>query len=141
MSTDKELAIMRGKYAIKKSEQDGKLRIPEMKLSIANFTKDTKYISSPNGKMYEIAVDNDGQLYAKEIDKDVIFPSDMPSKFKFTLVNNLSKGEKLPFDIVLCVYVLRIAIIDVIICIASHPVEITIKRQIYPRISEAIFLA
>ena len=98
MSTDKELAIMRGKYAIKKSEQDGKLRIPEMKLSIANFTKDTKYISSPNGKMYEIAVDNNGQLYAKEIDKDVIFPSDIPSKFKFTLVNNLSKGEKLPFD-------------------------------------------
>lgn len=98
MSTDKELAIMRGKYAIKKSEQDGKLRIPEMKLSIANFTKETKYISSPNGKMYEIAVDNDGQLYAKEIDKDVIFPSDIPSKFKFTLVNNLSKGEKLPFD-------------------------------------------
>ena len=98
MSTDRELAIMRGKYAIKKSEQDGKLRIPEMKLSIANFTKDTKYISSPNGKMYEIAVDNDGQLYAKEIDKDVIFPSDVPSNFKFTLVNNLSKGEKLPFD-------------------------------------------
>lgn len=98
MSTDKELAIMRGKYAIEKSEQDGKLRIPEMKLSIANFTKETKYISSPNGKMYEIAVDNDGQLYAKEIDKDVIFPSDIPSKFKFTLVNNLSKGEKLPFD-------------------------------------------
>lgn len=98
MSTDRELAIMRGKYAIKKSEQDGKLRIPEMKLSIANFTKETKYISSPNGKMYEIAVDNDGQLYAKEIDKDVIFPSDIPSNFKFTLVNNLSKGEKLPFD-------------------------------------------
>lgn len=29
MSTDKELAIMRGKYAVKKSEQDGKLRIPD----------------------------------------------------------------------------------------------------------------
>lgn len=98
MSTDKELAIMRGKYAVKKSEQDGKLRIPDMKLSIANFTKETKYISSPNGTMYEIAVDNDGQLYAKEIDKDVIFPSDIPSNFKFTLVNNLAKGEKLPFD-------------------------------------------
>lgn len=98
MSTDKELAIMRGKYAVKKSEQDGKLRIPDMKLSIANFTKETKYISSPNGTMYEIAVDNNGQLYAKEIDKDVIFPSDIPSNFKFTLVNDLSKGEKLPFD-------------------------------------------
>lgn len=98
MSTDKELAIMRGKYAVKKSEQDGKLRIPDMKLSIANFTKKTKYISSPNGTMYEIAVDNDGQLYAKEIDKDVIFPSDIPSNFKFTLVNNLTNGEKLPFD-------------------------------------------
>lgn len=98
MSTDKELAIMRGKYAVKKSEQDGKLRIPDMKLSIANFTKETKYISSPNGTMYEIAVDNNGQLYAKEIDKDVIFPSDIPSNFKFTLVNNLAKGEKLPFD-------------------------------------------
>ena len=98
MSTDKELAIMRGKYAVKKSEQDGKLRIPDMKLSIANFTKETKYISSPNGTMYEIAVDNDGQLYAKEIDKDVIFPSDIPSNFIFTLVNNLAKGEKLPFD-------------------------------------------
>lgn len=98
MSTDKELAIMRGKYAIKKSEQDGKIRIPDMKLSIANFTKETKYISSPNGTMYEIAVDNNGQLYAKEIDKDVIFPSDIPSNFKFTLVNNLAKGERLPFD-------------------------------------------
>lgn len=98
MSTDKELAIMRGKYAVKKSEQDGKLRIPDMKLSIANFTKETKYISSPNGTMYEIAVDNDGQLYAKEIDKDVIFPSDIPSNFKFTLVNNLTNGEKLPFN-------------------------------------------
>lgn len=98
MSTDKELAIMRGKYAIKKSEQDGKIRIPDMKLSIANFTKETKYISSPNGTMYEIAVDNNGQLYAKEIDKDVIFPSDIPSNFKFTLVNNLANGERLPFD-------------------------------------------
>lgn len=98
MSTDKELAIMRGKYAVKKSEQDGKLRIPDMKLSVANFTKETKYISSPNGTMYEIAVNNDGQLYAKEIDKDVIFPSDIPSNFKFTLVNNLTNGEKLPFD-------------------------------------------
>ena len=98
MSTDKELAIMRGKYAVKKSEQDGKLRIPDMKLSIANFTKETKYISSPNGTMYEIAVENDGQLYAKEIDKDVIFPSDIPSNFKFTLVNNLTNGEKLPFN-------------------------------------------
>ena len=98
MSTDKELAIMRGKYAVKKSEQDGKLRIPDMKLSIANFTKETKYISSPNGTMYEIAVNNEGQLYAKEIDKDVIFPSDIPSNFKFALVNNLTNGEKLPFN-------------------------------------------
>lgn len=102
MSTDKELAIMRGKYAVKKSDQDGKLRIPNMKLSAANFTKETKFISSPNGSMYEIAVNNNGELYAKPVDKDILFSGDIPSNLTYSLINNLSDGESIPFDRFVC---------------------------------------
>ena len=102
MSTDTELAIMRGKYAVKKSDQDGKLRIPNMKLSAANFTKETKFISSPNGSMYEIAVNNNGELYAKPVDKDIIFAGDIPSNLTYSLINNLSDSESIPFDRFVC---------------------------------------
>lgn len=102
MSTDTELAIMRGKYAVKKSDQDGKLRIPNMKLSAANFTKETKFISSPNGSMYEIAVNNNGELYAKPVDKDIVFAGDIPSNLTYSLINNLSDSESIPFDRFVC---------------------------------------
>lgn len=102
MSTDTELAIMRGKYAVKKSDQDGKLRIPNMKLSAANFTKETKFISSPNGSMYEIAVNNNGELYAKPVDKDIVFAGDIPSSLTYSLINNLSDSESIPFDRFVC---------------------------------------
>ena len=98
MSTDPNVTIMKGNYAITKDEIDGSIRIPDLKLNVSNFTKETKYISSPNGNLFEITVDNDGILSAKPVDKDVIPPFDIPDDISVTITNNLKGGETLPFS-------------------------------------------
>ena len=82
---ENNVVINRGKYAV--SETSESVSIPKLKLNISNFTKETKYLKSPNGTFFELSVSDKGELSVKEIDKDLVAPFDMPSDLKFTISN------------------------------------------------------
>lgn len=82
---ENNVTINRGKYAV--SESSDSVSIPKLKLNVANFTKETKYLKSPNGTFFELSVSNEGVLSVKEIDKDLVAPFDVPSDLKFTISN------------------------------------------------------
>lgn len=79
---ENNVAINRGKYAVSDS-----VSIPKLKLNVTNFTKETKYLKSPNGTFFELSVSDKGVLSVKEIDKDLVAPFDVPSDLKFTISN------------------------------------------------------
>lgn len=87
---ENNVTINRGKYAV--SESSDSVSIPKLKLNVANFTKETKYLKSPNGTFFELSVSNEGVLSVKEIDKDLVAPFDVPSDLKFT-ISNPSGGD------------------------------------------------
>lgn len=82
---ENNVTINRGKYAV--SESSESVSIPKLKLNVANFTKETKYLKSPNGTFFELSVSDKGILSVKEIDKDLVAPFDVPSDLKFTISN------------------------------------------------------
>lgn len=82
---ENNVVINRGKYAV--SESSESVSIPKLKLNVANFTKETKYLKSPNGTFFELSVSDEGKLSVKEIDKDLVAPFDVPSDLKFTISN------------------------------------------------------
>lgn len=82
---ENNVVINRGKYAV--SESSDSVSIPKLKLNVANFTKETKYLKSPNGTFFELSVSDKGVLSVKEIDKDLVAPFDVPSDLKFTISN------------------------------------------------------
>lgn len=82
---ENNVVINRGKYAV--SESSESVSIPKLKLNVANFTKETKYLKSPNGTFFELSVSDKGVLSVKEIDKDLVAPFDVPSDLKFTISN------------------------------------------------------
>lgn len=82
---ENNVTINRGKYAV--SESSDSVSIPKLKLNVANFTKETKYLKSPNGTFFELSVSDKGVLSVKEIDKDLVAPFDVPSDLKFTISN------------------------------------------------------
>lgn len=82
---ENNVVINRGKYAV--SENSKSVSIPKLKLNVANFTKETKYLKSPNGTFFELSVSDKGVLSVKEIDKDLVAPFDVPSDLKFTISN------------------------------------------------------
>lgn len=82
---ENNVVINRGKYAV--SESSESVSIPKLKLNVANFTKETKYLKSPNGTFFELSVSDEGVLSVKEIDKDLVAPFDVPSDLKFTISN------------------------------------------------------
>ena len=82
---ENNVTINRGKYAV--SESSESVSIPKLKLNVANFTKETKYLKSPNGTFFELSVSDKGVLSVKEIDKDLVAPFDVPSDLKFTISN------------------------------------------------------
>ena len=47
---ENNVTINRGKYAV--SESSDSVSIPKLKLNVANFTKETKYLKSPNGTFF-----------------------------------------------------------------------------------------
>lgn len=87
---ENNVTINRGKYAV--SESSDSVSIPKLKLNVANFTKETKYLKSPNGTFFELSVSDKGVLSVKEIDKDLVAPFDVPSDLKFT-ISNPSGGD------------------------------------------------
>lgn len=82
---ENNVTINRGKYAV--SESSDSVSIPKLKLNVSNFTKETKYLKSPNGTFFELSVSDKGVLSVKEIDKDLVAPFDVPSDLKFTISN------------------------------------------------------
>lgn len=82
---ENNVTINRGKYAV--SESSESVSIPKLKLNVANFTKETKYLKSPNGTFFELSVSDKGVLSVKEIDKDLVASFDVPSDLKFTISN------------------------------------------------------
>lgn len=82
---ENNVTINRGKYAV--SESSDSVSIPKLKLNVANFTKETKYLKSPNGTFFELSVSDKGVLSVNEIDKDLVAPFDVPSDLKFTISN------------------------------------------------------
>ena len=82
---ENNVTINRGKYAV--SESSDSVSIPKLKLNVANFTKETKYLKSPNGTFFELSVSDKGVLSVKKIDKDLVAPFDVPSDLKFTISN------------------------------------------------------
>lgn len=82
---ENNVTINRGKYAV--SESSESVSIPKLKLNVANFTKETKYLKSPNGTFFELSVSDKGVLSVKEIDKDLVAAFDVPSDLKFTISN------------------------------------------------------
>lgn len=87
---ENNVTINRGKYAV--SESSESVSIPKLKLNVANFTKETKYLKSPNGTFFELSVSDKGVLSVKEIDKELVAPFDVPSDLKFT-ISNPSGGD------------------------------------------------
>lgn len=72
-----------GKYVVAEEDRMDAVGISKMKLTVSNFTKDTKYLKAPNGKYYELVVNNEGLISTKEIDSEIIpdfdLPADMPT--------------------------------------------------------------
>ena len=75
--------LNRGKYVVAEEDRMDAVGISKMKLTVSNFTKDTKYLKAPNGKYYELVVNNEGVISTKEIDSEIIpdfdLPADMPT--------------------------------------------------------------
>lgn len=73
--------LNKGKYLISGGEKKNAVGIENLKLSKSNFTLDTKYLQAPNGKWFELKVDNTGTLTTQEIDSEVIPEFDLPAEF------------------------------------------------------------
>ena len=82
---ESNVVINKGKYAVSKTNDS--VSIPKLKLNVANFTKETKYLQSPNGTFYELSVSDTGQLSVNVVDNDLIDSFDIPSDLKYTISN------------------------------------------------------
>ena len=82
---ESNVVINKGKYAVSKANDS--VSIPKLKLNVANFTKETKYLQSPNGTFYELSVSDTGELSVNVVDKDLIDSFDIPSDLKYTISN------------------------------------------------------
>lgn len=82
---ESNVVINKGKYAVSKTNDS--VSIPKLKLNVANFTKETKYLQSPNGTFYELSVSDTGELSVNLVDKDLIDSFDIPSDLKYTISN------------------------------------------------------
>ena len=74
---ENNVTINRGKYAV--SESSDSVSIPKLKLNVANFTKETKYLKSPNGTFFELSVSDKGVLSVKDVPSDLKFTISNPS--------------------------------------------------------------
>ena len=86
---ESNVVINKGKYAV--SNANDSVSIPKLKLNVANFTKETKYLKSPNGTFYELSVSDTGELSVKVVDEDLIDSFDVPSDLKY-IISNPSGG-------------------------------------------------
>ena len=76
---DGSVVICKGKAAYTSESRGDFLTIDKLRLQIANMPKDIKYLKSPDGKYWELYVDESHQLNIREIDPDII--TELPANF------------------------------------------------------------
>lgn len=84
---DGSVVICRGKVAYTGDEEGDFVTVDKLKLTSRNFTKETKYLYSPSGKIFELVVDNSGNLSTGEIDPDIIPDFDLPEGLDFSITS------------------------------------------------------
>lgn len=81
------VVICKGKVAYTGDEEGDFVTVDKLKLTSRNFTKETKYLFSPSGKVFELVVDNRGNLSTREIDPDIIPDFDLPEGLDFSITS------------------------------------------------------
>lgn len=84
---DGSVVICKGKVAYTGDEEGDFVTVDKLKLTSRNFTKETKYLFSPSGKIFELVVDNSGNLSTREIDPDIIPDFDLPEGLDFSITS------------------------------------------------------
>lgn len=84
---DGSVVICKGKIAYTGEEEGDFVTVDKLKLTSRNFTKETKYLFSPSGKVFELVVDNRGNLSTREIDPDIIPDFDLPEGLDFSITS------------------------------------------------------
>lgn len=81
------VVICKGKVAYTGDEEGDFVTVDKLKLTSRNFTKETKYLFSPSGKVFELVVDNSGNLSTREIDPDIIPDFDLSEGLDFSITS------------------------------------------------------
>lgn len=81
------VVICKGKVAYTGDEEGDFVTVDKLKLTSRNFTKETKYLFSPSGKVFELVVNNRGNLSTREIDPDIIPDFDLPEGLDFSITS------------------------------------------------------
>lgn len=84
---DGSVVICKGKVAYTGDEEGDFVTVDKLKLTSRNFTKETKYLYAPSGKIFELVVDNSGKLSTREIDPDIIPDFDLPEGLDFSITS------------------------------------------------------
>lgn len=79
-ANDGSVVICKGKYAYTNNDRGDYITVDKLRLKKTNFPKDIKYLTSADGKYWEMYVDESHQLQIREIDPDII--TELPSNFK-----------------------------------------------------------
>lgn len=74
------VVICKGKVAYTGNDKGDYLTVDKLKIQNFNLPKEVKYLESPDGKYWELYVDESYQLQIKEVDPDII--TELPSNFK-----------------------------------------------------------
>ena len=77
---DGSVVICKGKEAYLDNDRGDYLTVDKLRVQSYNLPKDVKYLKSPDGKYWELYVDDSHQLQIREIDPDIIteLPADFP---------------------------------------------------------------
>ena len=76
---DGSVVICKGKVAYTGDDKGDYLTMDKLRVQNANIPKDIKYLKSPDGKYWELYVDENHQLQIKEVDPEII--TNLPSDF------------------------------------------------------------
>lgn len=76
---DGSVVICKGKEAYLDNDRGDYLTVDKLRVQSYNLPKDVKYLKSPDGKYWELYVNESHQLQIREIDPDII--TELPSNF------------------------------------------------------------
>lgn len=78
---DGSVVICRGKHAFTGEERGDYITVPSLRVEKRNLAKDVAYLSAPDGTYWELYIDGNHSLQIREVDPDVIPPSELPSNW------------------------------------------------------------